>query len=184
MSGTYLGMPAFPAAAHEAVRDRTLRGNLRHATHTIRAKRAKAVAEVSDWAALREAGRQIKDHTLRHLDRYLVQLEESVTAAGGTVHWATDADEANRIVAGLVRATGESEVVKVKSMATQEIGLNEALEAEGIRAYETDLAELIVQLGKDRPPTSSSRRSTATAARSGTSSAPRWPSGAVPPPRD
>ncbi|MFD0004217.1 LutB/LldF family L-lactate oxidation iron-sulfur protein [Streptomyces sp. NPDC127178] len=151
MSGTFVGMPAFPKAAHEAVHDTTLRGNLRHATHTIRAKRAKAVAEVSDWTALREAGKRIKDHTLRHLDRYLVQLEESVTAAGGTVHWAADADEANRIVADLVKATGESEVVKVKSMATQEIGLNEALEAEGIRAYETDLAELIVQLGKDRP---------------------------------
>ncbi|GGX83939.1 lactate utilization protein B [Streptomyces fructofermentans] len=151
MSGTFVGMPAFPKAAHEAVQDLTLRGNLRHATHTIRAKRAAAVAEVSDWALLREAGKQIKDHTLRHLDRYLVQVEESVTAAGGTVHWAADADEANRIVTDLVRATGESEVVKVKSMATQEIGLNEALEAEGIHAYETDLAELIVQLGKDRP---------------------------------
>lgn len=106
---------------------------------------------MSDWAELREAGKRIKDHTLRHLDRYLVQLEESVTAAGGHVHWAADAEEANRIVVELVRMTGESEVVKVKSMATQEIGLNEALEAEGISAYETDLAELIVQLGKDRP---------------------------------
>jgi L-lactate dehydrogenase complex protein LldF len=144
-------MPAFPKAAHEAVHDQTLRGNLRHATHTIRGKRAAAVAEVSDWDALRDAGARIKDRALRHLDRYLVQLEESVTAAGGTVHWAADADEANRIVTQLVKATGESEVVKVKSMATQEIGLNEALEAEGIRAYETDLAELIVQLGKDRP---------------------------------
>ncbi|MCX5135383.1 LutB/LldF family L-lactate oxidation iron-sulfur protein [Streptomyces sp. NPDC060011] len=151
MSGTFVGMPAFPVAAHEAVHDSTLRGNLRHATHTIRAKREKAVAEVSDWAALREAGKQIKDHTLRHLDRYLVQLEEAVTAAGGVVHWAADAEEANRIVTALVRMTGETEVVKVKSMATQEIGLNEALEAAGIHAYETDLAELIVQLGKDRP---------------------------------
>ncbi|MGW1721327.1 LutB/LldF family L-lactate oxidation iron-sulfur protein [Streptomyces sp. NPDC002306] len=151
MSGTFMGMPAFPQAARAAVGDRTLRANLRHATHTIRAKRAKAVAEVSDWAELREAGRRIKDHTLRHLDRYLLRLEETVTAAGGVVHWAADADEANRIVAGLVKETGESEVVKVKSMATQEIGLNEALEAEGIRAYETDLAELIVQLGDDRP---------------------------------
>ncbi|MFD5492795.1 LutB/LldF family L-lactate oxidation iron-sulfur protein [Streptomyces sp. NPDC001812] len=154
MSGTFVGMPgfpAFPSAAREAVHDTTLRGNLRHATHTIRAKRAKAVAEVSDWAELREAGKRIKDHTLRHLDHYLVRLEESVTAAGGTVHWAADADEANRIVTGLVRETGESEVVKVKSMATQEIELNEALEAAGIHAYETDLAELIVQLGRDRP---------------------------------
>ncbi|MFI0988978.1 LutB/LldF family L-lactate oxidation iron-sulfur protein [Streptomyces exfoliatus] len=156
MSGTYLGMPAFPKAAHEAVRNDTLRANLRHATHTIRDKRAVAVAELVDWTELREAGKQIKDHTLSRLDHYLVRLEESVTAAGGTVHWAADADEANRIVADLVKATGEGdtgkrEVVKVKSMATQEIGLNEALEAEGIAAYETDLAELIVQLGEDRP---------------------------------
>ncbi|MFE6887295.1 LutB/LldF family L-lactate oxidation iron-sulfur protein [Streptomyces sp. NPDC057694] len=150
-SDTYLGMPAFPRAAHDAVRNTTLRANLRHATHTIRDKRARAVAELDDWAQLREAGKQIKDHTLRHLEHYLVQLEESVTAAGGTVHWAADADEANRIVTRLVRDTGESEVVKVKSMATQEIGLNEHLEAEGIHAYETDLAELIVQLGDDRP---------------------------------
>ncbi|MFK4067193.1 LutB/LldF family L-lactate oxidation iron-sulfur protein [Streptomyces sp. NPDC029674] len=149
--GTFVGMPAFPRAAREAVGDATLRANLRHATHTIRDKRARAVAELDDWAALREAGRQIKDHTLRHLDHYLVQLEEAVTAAGGTVHWAADADEANRIVTRLVQETGETEVVKVKSMATQEIGLNEALEEAGIHAYETDLAELIVQLGDDRP---------------------------------
>ncbi|MEU4351282.1 LutB/LldF family L-lactate oxidation iron-sulfur protein [Streptomyces sp. NPDC023838] len=151
MSATFVGMPSFPVAAKGAVHDATLRANLRHATHTIRDKRAKAVAELSDWQQLREAGRQIKDHTLRHLDRYLMQLEESVVRAGGTVHWAADADEANRIVADLVKATGEREVVKVKSMATQEIGLNEALAAEGISAYETDLAELIVQLGHDRP---------------------------------
>ncbi|MFE6843488.1 lactate utilization protein B [Streptomyces sp. NPDC057686] len=154
MTGTFMGMPAFPAfpdAAREAVGDRVLRGNLRRATHTIRDKRARAVAELADWDRLRAAGKAVKDHTLRHLDRYLLQLEESVTAAGGTVHWAADADEANRIVTGLVLATGHREVVKVKSMATQEIGLNEALEAAGIAAYETDLAELIVQLGHDRP---------------------------------
>ncbi|WP_369374639.1 lactate utilization protein B [Streptomyces sp. cg36] len=151
MSGTFVGMPAFPAAARDAVHDPTLRATLRHATHTIRDKRARAVAELPDWQRLREAGKRVKDHTLRHLDRYLLQLEESVVLAGGTVHWAADADEANRIVADLVKATGEREVVKVKSMATQEIGLNEALAAEGITAYETDLAELIVQLGHDRP---------------------------------
>ncbi|MGA4957790.1 LutB/LldF family L-lactate oxidation iron-sulfur protein [Streptomyces lavendulocolor] len=151
MTGTHLGMPAFPEAAREAVGNSTLRANLRHATRTIREKRALAVAELDDWAALREAGKQIKDHTLRHLDTYLIQLEEAVTAAGGTVHWAQDAAEANRIVTDLVRATGETEVVKVKSMATQEIGLNEHLAAEGITAYETDLAELIVQLADDRP---------------------------------
>lgn len=133
------------------MRDTTLRGNLRHATHTIRDKRARAVAELDDWQQLRAAGKQIKDDVLRHLDHYLVRLEEAVTTAGGTVHWAADADEANRIVTDLVRATGETEVVKVKSMATQEIGLNDALAEAGIAAYETDLAELIVQLGDDLP---------------------------------
>jgi L-lactate dehydrogenase complex protein LldF len=78
------------------------------------------------------------------------------------VHWARDAAEANRIVVDIVRAKEADEVVKVKSMATQEIELNEALEEAGIHAWETDLAELIVQLGHDRPATSSCRRSTAT----------------------
>ncbi|MDH6142914.1 L-lactate dehydrogenase complex protein LldF [Kitasatospora sp. GP30] len=151
MNRTFLGMPPFPEAAAVSTQNAQLRANLTHATHTIRDKRARAVAELDDWAELRQAGREIKDHTLRHLDHYLLQAEKAVTAAGGTVHWAADAAEANRIVADLVRATGESEVVKVKSMATQEIGLNEALAAEGITAYETDLAELIVQLGDDLP---------------------------------
>ena len=151
MSGTYLGMPAFPKAAAESTQDASLRGNLRHATHTIRDKRAKAVAELDDWAQLRDAGAAIKNRTLRHLDHYLEQVEAAVTAAGGHVHWAADADEANHLVTELVRMTGETEVVKVKSMATQEIGLNQALEGAGIHAYETDLAELIVQLGDDLP---------------------------------
>lgn len=81
----------------------------------------------------------------------LEQLEAAVIARGGIVHWAADAAEANAIVTRLVRETGSDEVIKVKSMATQEIGLNEHLEAEGIHAYETDLAELIVQLGHDKP---------------------------------
>ncbi|HTJ71205.1 MAG TPA: LutB/LldF family L-lactate oxidation iron-sulfur protein [Actinospica sp.] len=149
--GTYLGMPSFPAAARIATQNTQLRANLTRATHTIRDKRAKAVTELEDWSELREAGKAIKDHTLRNLDTYLVQLETKVTEAGGHVHWARDAAEANRIVADLIKATGETEVVKVKSMATQEIGLNDALAAEGIAAYETDLAELIVQLGDDLP---------------------------------
>src|SRR3954453_14817294 len=88
---------------------------------------------------------------MARLDQHLEELERQVTARGGTVHWARDATEANAIVTRLVQATGADEVVKVKSMATQEIGLNEALEAAGIAALETDLAELIVQLGHDKP---------------------------------
>ena len=148
---THLGMPAFPAAAREALQDTQLRTNLAHATATIRTKRLRAVAEVSNWQELREHAALVKDHTLRNLDRYLVQFEQTATAAGAVVHWANDADEANRIVIDLVRATGADEVVKVKSMATQEIDLNEALQDAGIAAWETDLAELIVQLGHDFP---------------------------------
>ncbi|MFF3248787.1 LutB/LldF family L-lactate oxidation iron-sulfur protein [Streptomyces sp. NPDC002870] len=144
-------MPAFPSAAKGALTDAQLRRNLAHATGTIRNKRADAVGELEDWEGLREAGRAIKERTLRHLDRYLLELEERVTAAGGRVHWARDAEEAGRIVVDLVQATGEREVVKVKSMATQEIGLNRAVADAGIAAYETDLAELIVQLGQDHP---------------------------------
>ncbi|MFF8900433.1 LutB/LldF family L-lactate oxidation iron-sulfur protein [Streptomyces lydicus] len=158
MSGTdnpdnvvWLGSPSFPTAAKEAVADSRLRANLRKATGTIRDKRLAVSAELDDWEELRTAAAAIKRATLRHLDEHLLRLEASVTASGGTVHWAADAAEANRIVTELIRATGESEVVKVKSMATQEIGLNEALAKAGIRAYETDLAELIVQLGDDRP---------------------------------
>jgi L-lactate dehydrogenase complex protein LldF len=148
---TYLGMPPFPKAAAVALADSQLRRNLAHATGVIRAKRAGAVAELSDWEQLRAAGKAIKDHTLANLDTYLLRLEENVTQAGGHVHWAEDAAQANAIVSSLVRATGSDQVVKVKSMATQEIGLNEALAADGITAVETDLAELIVQLGHDLP---------------------------------
>jgi len=148
---TYIGMPAFPAAAAAALGNDQLRRNLAHATRTIRVKRAGAVAELADWQQLRAAGKAIKDHTLAHLDTYLTRLEQRVTDAGGHVHWAQDAAEANSIVAALVRAAGADSVVKVKSMTTQETGLNEALAAERITALETDLAELIVQLGHDRP---------------------------------
>ncbi|MEU4677645.1 lactate utilization protein B [Micromonospora sp. NPDC023737] len=165
MSRTFLGMPAtaprgvghlrgeesFPAAARRGLADPQLRRNLGHATTTIRAKSGAVIGELPDWQALRAAGSAIKADVLARLPELLEQLEAAVTTAGGTVHWAADAVEANRIVTDLVAATGSDRVIKVKSMATQEIGLNEALEAAGIAAVETDLAELIVQLGEDRP---------------------------------
>jgi L-lactate dehydrogenase complex protein LldF len=141
----------FPKAAAEALRDSQLRHNLAGATRTIRAKRAAAVAELPDWEELRAAGAAIKERTLRRLDSYLLELEQAVQARGGVVHWARDAAEANAIVVSLARAAGASEVVKVKSLATDEIELNEALAAAGIHAVETDLAELIIQLDGDSP---------------------------------
>ena len=139
-------MSDFADAARDELRNPQLRANLRRATTTIRAKRAAVVGEVAEWEALRDAGQNVKQRAMAALDEHLLTLEASVTAAGGSVHWARDADEANAIVTRLVRATGSDAVIKVKSMATDEIGLNAALAAAGIAAHETDLAELIVQL--------------------------------------
>ena len=109
------------------------------------------VAEVDDWESLRQRAAGIKDDTLAHLDEHLLTLEAALTARGATVHWARDAADACAVVADVAKGHGIREVVKVKSMATQEIELNEALAAQGISAWETDLAELIVQLGDDLP---------------------------------
>jgi L-lactate dehydrogenase complex protein LldF len=149
--GHLRGTQSFPDAARGALADSQLRRNLGHATRVIRTKRASVVAELPDWEQLRLAGEALKTATMARLDEHLERLEREVTARGGVVHWARDANDANAIVTRLVQETGETEVVKVKSMATQEIGLNEALEAAGIAAHETDLAELIVQLGHDQP---------------------------------
>jgi len=113
--------------------------------------RARVVAEMPDWQQLREAGKQIRQHTMEYLDFYLEQFETNCTRAGGVVHWARDAEEARKIIVGLVKSSGSDEVIKIKSMTTEEIQLNSALEAAGIHPFETDLAELIIQLGEDRP---------------------------------
>src|SRR3954465_12082499 len=141
----------FPEAARAALGDSQLRRNIGKATTSIRAKRAAVVAELDDWDALRDAAAAIKARALATLPEQLERLEASVAAAGGVVHWARSGAEANAIVAGIAQDHGFDEVIKVKSMATDEIGLNAALEAAGITAVETDLAELIVQLSGDRP---------------------------------
>lgn len=146
----HVGLPSAPISfydsAKEALANTQLRRNMGKATQTIRAKRARVVGELPDWEALREAGRAIKERTLRHLDDYLTELEAAVARAGGQVHWARDAAEANRVVTQIVQGHGAREVVKIKSLTTDEIGLNAALATAGIEATETDLAELIIQL--------------------------------------
>jgi len=145
-------MPAdrpFPALARDGLEDTQLRRNLHVATTTIRGRRGAMVQELPDWAALRDAGGALKARAVRHLDRYLLQFEEAVQRAGGRVHWARDAAEANRVVVDVVAGHGERQVLKVKSMLTDEIGLNAALARSGIEALETDLAELICQLAGD-----------------------------------
>ena len=154
MSGTALDprtAPVFPMAAHRLLGDSRLRKNVRHATDVIQGKRKVVVDEMPDWQELRESGKRLREHTMSHLGDYLEQFEERCVAAGGVVHWARDAAEARQIIVGLVKATSTEEVIKIKSMTTEEVFLNPALKAAGITPIETDLAELIIQLGGDQP---------------------------------
>ncbi|MBW8748937.1 MAG: lactate utilization protein [Acidobacteria bacterium] len=143
--------PAFPKAAKKSLGDQQLRRNVRHATDVIQAKRKRMVEERDDWQDLRESGSQIRQHTLRYLDQYLEEFERNCTKAGGHVHWARDGKEACEIVTRLAREAGAKEVIKIKTMTSEEIHLNNALETAGIMPVETDLAELIIQLGEDQP---------------------------------
>ena len=122
-----MAVSGFPAAARRSLADSQLRANLARATTTIRDKRARVVAELPDWEDLRAAGSAIKDAALMPLDDHLVQLESAVLAAGGHVHWARDGDEACSVVVAIARAQGVDELVKVKSIATDEIELNVVL---------------------------------------------------------
>src|SRR5687768_8583883 len=141
----------FPEAARETLANAQLRRNLGKATSTIRAKRLRAVGELPDWEALREAGAAIKARAMATLPEQLERLEAAVTRAGGVVHWARDGEEAIAIMAGIAREHGAREAIKVKSLATDEIALNEGLARHGVEAIETDLAELIIQLAGEGP---------------------------------
>ncbi|MCK9912059.1 LUD domain-containing protein, partial [Microbacteriaceae bacterium K1510] len=112
---------------------------------------ARAVAALPEFEAMRDAGRAIKDHTLAHLDEYLTRYEAEVVKRGGKVHWASDAEEACRIIRDICAKAGAKTVTKGKSMVSEEIGLNEALEADGLEVIETDAGEYIVQLAKETP---------------------------------
>ncbi len=143
--------PPFPVAALPVLRNPQLRKNVAHAIDVIQAKRGRLVEEKTDWQALRAAGAAIRDHALENLGAYLEQFEERCIAAGGVVHWATDAADARRIVLDILREEQAREVIKIKSMTTAEIQLNPHLQAAGVDVFETDLAEIILQLGNDEP---------------------------------
>lgn len=143
--------PTFQSTAMDYLTNTQLRRNIGHATHTIREKREEVVGELPDWEELREAGSRRKQEVMQNLDHYLLQLEEQVEQAGGQVHWARNGEEANEIIVDLVQQKQTDEVVKMKSITTDEIELNEALQQAGIQPIETDLAELIVQLAEDEP---------------------------------
>jgi L-lactate dehydrogenase complex protein LldF len=146
-----LDAAGFRAHASAALASPAQRAALRRATDTIGERRARAVAATADWEALRERARAIKAEVLEHLDVYLERFEQSARAAGAQVHWARDAAEACAIVERIARGCGAGAIVKAKSMLSEEIGLNHALEALGFHPLETDLGERIVQLAGQTP---------------------------------
>ncbi len=153
-----LGAADFSANAHRALGD----AQLQHALHNSRdgfiLKRAKAVARLPEFEALRDAARDIKAHTLEYLDLYLEAYEEKVLASGGMVHYAATAEAANSIVLDICRKHGAKSVAKGKSMIGEEMGLNAALEAVGITPVETDLGEYIISFATKCRRISSRRR--------------------------
>ncbi|WP_112663724.1 LutB/LldF family L-lactate oxidation iron-sulfur protein [Microvirga flavescens] len=143
--------PQFKENAARALSDTQLQRALGNVKQGFIDKRRKAVENLPEFEALRDSARDIKNHTLRHLDLYLEAYEAKVKASGGQVHFARDAEEARAIVLSLCREANARTVTKGKSMIAEEIGINEHLEANGVTPIETDLGEYIIQLRHELP---------------------------------
>lgn len=141
----------FSGAVAEALVNVPLQAALVRLTDTLMAGNRRGYAALADSDRLRDHAKAIKEHTLAHLDRYLEQLEASVNRLGGKVHWAADAAEARAMIVDIARTSGCKHAVKSKSMTTEEIHLNPALEEAGIEVTETDFGEFIIQLANERP---------------------------------
>ncbi len=143
--------PEFKGRAVHALHDANLQKALGKARGGFVDKRAKQAADLPEFEALRDTARDIKDHVLDNLDHYLEKYEAAVTAAGGHVHWAADAEEARTIILDICRKAGAKRITKGKSMVSEEMSLNEALIDEGYEVVETDLGEYIIQLAEEPP---------------------------------
>ncbi len=141
---------SFYRRAQQAIADPNLQTALDRATGRMVVARRRAIAAVADGEAARDHARRIRAHTIANLDRYLDQFIEQARAAGVHVHFAADAGTATRLVVDIARRHDVKRVVKGKSMVTEEIHLNDALESAGMRVVETDLGEYIVQLDRRR----------------------------------
>ncbi|KAB7619574.1 LutB/LldF family L-lactate oxidation iron-sulfur protein [Alkalilimnicola sp. S0819] len=141
----------FKPRAVEALHNETLQQALAKAKGGFIDKRAAAIQEIPDFESLRQRGETIKEHTLAHLDVYLEQFEAQLLRQGGQVHWAEDARDATRVIADICREADAKRILKAKTMAGEEVGLNEALEEAGFEIVETDLGEYIIQLAHEPP---------------------------------
>lgn len=136
---------------NEAMADVHLQEAYRSSTLRLYTNRLQAKSEVPGFERLRERAYELKREVMNHLDEYLEQFASNVERRGGQVHWARTGEEACAMVREIVQKAGAREVVKAKTMVSEEIELNRALEAAGIRAVETDLGEFILQLAGERP---------------------------------
>ena len=143
----------FTAASSNAILDPKLRRALDRVAEGFHVARLDRIEEVTQqtWDSWKDQARNIKVHTIEHLDYYLDLLDKNVTAAGGHLHFAKDSDEANEIVAHIVRTRNIKIATKSKSMVSEELGLNPVLEAMGVEVWETDLGEYIIQLAEETP---------------------------------
>ena len=141
----------FKQRASEKLGDELLQGNMKRAKGKFVDGRAKAVAEFGVWEEVRTHAAKVRDRALANLDAYLVEFEANATRRGAVVHWAESAGEACAIIADIARKNGVKKVTKSKSMVSEEVNLNEALEAAGVEVVETDLGEYILQLAHEPP---------------------------------
>jgi L-lactate dehydrogenase complex protein LldF len=141
----------FPGAVRQALADPPLQAALIRLTGTLMAGNRRGYASLHDSDKLRDHAKRVKEHALAHLDRYLEQLEASLHRLGAHVHWAEDAAEARQIILDIAQQSGCRHIVKSKSMTTEEVHLNPALEAAGLEVTETDFGEFVIQLAGERP---------------------------------
>jgi L-lactate dehydrogenase complex protein LldF len=141
----------FVGASAQALHDVVLQAALVRLSDTLVAGNRRGYAALADSDKLRDHAKRIKEHTLAHLDTYLEQFEKSIERFGGHVHWAADADEARDTVVDIARKAGCKRAVKSKSMTSEEIHLNPALEAAGVEVTETDFGEYVIQVAGERP---------------------------------
>jgi L-lactate dehydrogenase complex protein LldF len=141
----------FPKAHLKALENTGVRGATMRATQTFNQGREDRYAELPDVEALKAYAATVKDHTLEHLDYYLNRLADNIEARGGHVHFAVDGADANQIILDITKAANAKLIVKSKSMVTEEIELNHALETAGMKVIESDLGEYILQLEGEHP---------------------------------
>ena len=141
----------FKKNAYKAIHDPQLQSALQKMQQGAVDRRAQAVEALPEFQALRDKGKEIKNHTLAHLDYYLEQYEQKVIASGGKVHWARNDREAKDIVLQIAAEQSAKSITKGKSMLTEEIGLNAELEEKGFDVIETDLGEYILQIRNEHP---------------------------------